>query len=472
MDIFSAQRIHLTGIKGVAMTSLAQCLIDMGKEVTGSDVSEDFVTQQILNKLQIPIFGLNSSELSTLSSELLIYTAAHAGPNNPEVLLAKANNIQTLSHAEALAQLFNAKSGIAVCGVGGKSTVSAMIVWILSQMKVQPSFSVGVGNIIGLNKTGQWNSGSEYFITEADEYVIDPAQKPPVPRFSFLQPSMIVCTNLQFDHPDVYSNFEETKKAFLQFFLRIKVGGNLIINGDDENLLQLSREVTKQRDDIKITTFGTNPTNNYVISAVHFSPGFTHAQLSFENQIHQLQIPLPGEFNIKNAVGALVAVLKLNIAVIDALQQLQTFRSTQRRFEFKGNKRNIHYYDDYAHHPSEIKAVVQALHQWYPNQRCVVAFQPHTFSRTIALREDFVDALSTAPEVVLLDIFASAREKHTTEISSDHLVDDLKQKYPSISVMNLHSIENLAEFCLTQLRPNDVFITLGAGDIYKVHDMI
>ncbi len=483
MDIFSAHHVHLTGIKGVAMTSISQCLRDMEKMVTGSDLEEDFVTQHMLRELNIPILPFinsqaefeklqtNNYQLST-PIDLLIYTSAHGGPNNPEVQWAKQQNIPTLSQAEALSQLFNSKTGIAVCGVGGKSTVSAMIVWMLHQLNQYPSYSIGVGNIIGLNKTGKWDANSQFFVAEADEYVIDPQQKPPVPRFSFLQSNIIVCTNLHFDHPDVYDDFEMTKRTFLQFFLQLKAGGILIINGDDENLVEVSKAVQRQREDIKVVTFGKNPTNMYVIDQIHFSPGISHGQLKYENEIQQLNLSLPGEFNMKNATAALVAVSKLGFPLFNAVQSISTFQSTQRRFEFKGHKQNVWYYDDYAHHPHEITSVIRAIKEWYPDYRCVIAFQPHTFSRTIALRKEFVQALSTAEEVVILDIFPSAREKISDEISSDDLVSDIKKMNPKANVMNLKTIEKLTEYCLTQLKPHDVMITLGAGDIYKVHDKI
>jgi UDP-N-acetylmuramate--alanine ligase len=304
---------------------------------------------------------------------------------HPEVVWAQKNNIPTLSQAEALAQLFNNKHGIAVCGVGGKSTVSAMIVWILHQLQQNASFSVGVGNIIGLNKTGHWATESEYFCKLMNTSLI--LSKPPVPRFSFLQPNVIVCTNLQFDHPDVYENFEMTKQTFLKFFLQLKAGGILIINGDDENLIELSQSIKRHRDDIKIFTFGTTNECTILLEHPHFTTGMSHASLTYTDRIFQLKLPLPGEFNIKNATAALLAVKKIGFHLHEAVPAIATFQSTQRRFELKGQKRNVWYFDDYAHHPHEIEAVIQALKQWFPNQRQVIAFQ-HILEN-ITLRDDF-----------------------------------------------------------------------------------
>ena len=210
MSILDYNNFFLVGIKGVAMTAIAQILIDAKKRVSGSDVEENFVTQDILKKLNIDILNGFETEIPK-DTDYVIYTAAHNGPFNPQVIAAKKKNIPALSQAEVLAKFFNLKKGIAVCGVEGKSTVSAMIAWILEITGRNPSFSIGVGNIPGLNKTAKWDQDSDLFVSEADEYVIDPScierHEKIIPRFSFLKPFTTVCTNLKFDHPDVYKDF-------------------------------------------------------------------------------------------------------------------------------------------------------------------------------------------------------------------------------------------------------------------------
>src|SRR3989344_7365156 len=242
MTNFPYKHVHLVGIKGVAMTALAQLLGDYGVAITGSDVAADFVTQDILATLNLPV---QSSFLEALpeKTECVIYTAAHQAVNNPQVQLALATGLATFSHAEALAIFFNQKQGVAVCGVGGKATPSAMITWILSQVGQQPSFAVGVGDIIGLHKTGFWSNDSTFFVAEADEYATDPAAvqagEPLIPRFSFLEPQVTVCTNVSYDHPDVYRDFEQTKTVFNTFFKHIKSGGSLVYNSQNKTDLQL-----------------------------------------------------------------------------------------------------------------------------------------------------------------------------------------------------------------------------------------
>lgn len=458
------------------MTSLAQCLADMGKTLTGSDVEEDFVTKEVLATIEaeiLPFSEIENLHSTTYHLQLLIYTSAHGGPQNPEVLWAKQNGIPTLSQAEALAQLFNAKNGIAVCGVGGKSTTSAMITWILETLKFKPSFSVGVGKVVGMDRTGRWNEESEYFVAEADEYVIDPKAEIPTPRFSFLKPQIIVCTNLKFDHPDVYKTFGDTKEAYLQFFNNLKQTGKLIINGDDNELLQLAKAFLQSRSDAQLITYGANPSNDYILSGYIIENGQSKSLLTSNNlPPTNITLQIPGLFNHFNATAAVIASSFITTSVNESAQALNDFKSTQRRFEFIGEKSGIKYYDDYAHHPNEISSAIQALSDFFPTQRKVIAFQPHTFSRTKQLFDDFVDSFAQAEEVLLLDIFASARESFDSSITSENLVRAIREKYPKIHIQNISSVEKLAEYCQRELKAGDVMITLGAGDIYQVHDQI
>jgi UDP-N-acetylmuramate--alanine ligase len=473
MDILAYQNFYLVGIKGVAMTSLAQCLIDAGKQVSGSDLAESFVTQNLLDRLAIKI-DTNFDQDLPHSVDCVIYTAAHHGKNNPQVQLALKRDLPVFSQAEALGSLFNQKQGVAVCGVGGKSTVSAMITWILEQVGVQPSFSVGVGNIPGLDKTGQWRADSQYFVAEADEYVINPeeirAGEPPKPRFSYLQPQVTVCTNLKFDHPDVYRDFNQTKETFTTFFNQIKPGGALIINNDDPNLVELTRQLDHKTRYTIISFSEQNPADIQLIS-YQSEEGKTISQIRAD-QNYTLTLKIPGKYNVMNALAALSACNAIGVSFDQAIAALATFKSTMRRFEYVGNKNGVEYYDDYAHHPSEIKAVIQAIKEWYPQRKIVVAFQPHTYSRTKQLFTEFAQALATAPNVILLDIFASARESFDPSIKCDQLVTAVKEIAADMAITNLKTIDQLAIFCKTELQPNDVMITLGAGDIYQVHQLI
>lgn len=464
MSLLKFQHFFLVGIKGVAMTSLAQVLVGADKNVTGSDVAENFVTQPLLDKLNLTLQVGFQNPLPA-ETDCVIYTAAHQAAQNPQVKAAQEKNIPTLSQAEAVAQLFNQKIGLAVCGVGGKSTVSAMLAWILEKLNHQPSFSVGVGNIPGLDKTGQWHPQSDYFVIEADEYVVNPlavqtGQEKPKPRFSFLKPDLTICTNLKYDHPDVYRNFDQTQQAFNNFFAQSQT---LIIRDQDLD------QVTAQPE--KILTFGTTQAADLSLTSFSSHQGKTQSRFSYQGQSHDLELSIPGHYNVMNALAAILATTQIGLEPIQAAQALSGFRSTQRRFEFIGQKNGVKYYDDYAHHPHEVSAVIKTLEEWYPTQRRVIAFEPHTYSRTKQLFTEFVNAFAQAQEVILLDIFSSAREKKDPTVSSQKLAQAIEKAH-HMPTHYLGNRDELAKFCQTELKSGDVLLTVGAGNIYQVHNLI
>jgi UDP-N-acetylmuramate--alanine ligase len=475
MSILDYNNFYLVGIKGVAMTSMAQILIEANKSVSGCDVDSEFVTKPLLDKLHLNI-DIGFSHDLPKNIDCVIYTSAHQSQENKIVIKAVEQKLQIYTHAEALAELFNQKKGVAVCGVGGKSTVSAMVAWIMenSPGTKKTSFSIGVGNIPGLDKTGQWSKQSEYFIAEADEYVTDPGAKnnnlPITPRFSFLKPFITICTNLKFDHPDVYDDFNHTKKVFFEFFNQISPDGFLIINYKD-----LIHQPTASTNNV--LTFGTSPKADfsYKIDKLSQKPGLNTGTLIHDDTNYQLKLQIPGVFNLSNAVAAIATAKLMGVDILDSINALKTFASTKRRFEYIGKKDDVIFYDDYAHHPHEVKASIQALKNWYPDHKRIIVFEPHTYSRTKKLLPEFVDAFNDAEEVYLLDIFASARESADESISSDILASRIQQSYPNNKVENLKTVGNLAEFLKESIMNKStqtVVLTLGAGDIYKVHELL
>lgn len=487
--ILQYQHFYLVGIKGVALTALAQCLLDAGKSVRGSDVAEKFVTQKILEDRGIQI-DLSFETPLPSETDCLIYTAAHNAQQNLQVQAAITNNIAVYSHAEALGQLFNLNQGIAVCGVGGKSTTSAMITWILQKLGFAPNFAIGVGDIPGLGKTGQWRSTAKYFVTEADEYVTDPSAPSRggeiTPRFSFLNPFLTVCTNLLHDHPDVYPDFAATKKYFNRFFRQIQTGGFLIAHTADRAIhTELAQE--RHPDSIQLVWFGEHQTAAEQPETNSSDPIFLLLPQTYTAEDGQtscrLQLPhlreeltltlqLPGMYNLRNAAAAVAACWCLGVRAEEAVTALKDFRSTLRRCQFIGQKNGIRYYDDYGHHPNEVANVIHAYREWFPKRRLIVGFQSHTFTRTKQFFTEFVQAFAEASEVVMIDIFPSAREAYDSSVSSDQLCQAIEKTYPKIPAHNLKTLAELANYCHSTLKPGDVFITIGAGDIYQVHDLI
>ncbi len=460
MEFFKANNFYLVGIKGVAMASIAQCLLDAGKTVSGSDIAEDFVTAEVLAKNGVQIEDIAQiPDFAGKKIDAVVYTAAHQGVDNSQVAAAVAAGIPVYTQAQALAEFFNQKQGIAVCGVGGKSTVSAMITFVLDKLaREELSFSVGVGKIIGMPKTGQWQESGKYFVAEADEYVVDPNAKAKgleiTPRFSFLKPFITICTNLKYDHPDVYENFEATKRTFAKFFSQIKTGGLLVINGDNADLVELTSQLG--REDLKVITFGEKEGCNFRLADFHFD------------------LLVPGKFNLINALSALACVVQLGFEPSEVIAALNEFRSTKRRFELVKKDEQHWHFDDYAHHPSEILAVIDTLNENFGEQKKLISFQPHTFSRTRELFDDFVDALAIHTkdndEILLIDIFPSAREAFDAEMSCDKLVAAVKNKYPNCQIQNLKTNSSLANYVKNSVYT--VFITVGAGDIYHAHELL
>lgn len=480
MALLDHQSFYLVGIKGVAMTALAQCLLDAGKKVTGSDVSEDFVTQPLLQSLSIVVHPF--SDPIPTDCDCVIYTAAHQGIDQSQVQAAIDRRLTVLSHAEALADLFNQKQGIAVCGVGGKSTTSAMISEILQKaaqsglLATAPAFAIGVGDIISLHKTGQWSESSQYFVAEADEYAANPSGvargEEIIPRFSYLHPFVTVCTNLQFDHPDVYRDFAHTRETYLTFFQQIKLNGHLIINGDDPALVELAAEFARQRADVTISSFGLDSTATCQLLSYQAEAGTTISDILNQTRHYQLTLHVPGQFNVFNALGAALASSVIGLSLVETLSILAGFQSTKRRVEYIGEIHQAQLYDDYAHHPLEIKQVIHAFREWYPQAELIVAFQAHTFSRTKALFDQFVTAFAEANQVLMIDIFASAREKFDPDITSTTLCQAIEAQFPHIKTQNLHTLEALALYLRPQLKSGTVCLTVGAGDIYKLHELL
>ncbi len=424
----SSSQIHFTGIKGVGMTALALCAQDLGIKVSGSDVDGPFVTDAVLKHRHIPWrIGFSPDHLSP-NVDLLIYTAAHQGSRNPQVQAAINRGIPVLHHAQALGQIMEDKIGISVCGVGGKTTTAAMLSHILDRLGAHPSFCIGVGDIPSLGAPGRYDKQGKYFIAEADEYTADPA-KGFVPRFAYQHPQIIICTNIEFDHPDVYADLDHTKTVFVDFFNQLPPDGLLLINAESAaNLSILPRLKVKYQ--------------TYL-----------------------------GQFNQANANAAIAAAVALGFDRTAATTALKDFAGTKRRFEKIGEAKNILLYDDYAHHPREIQTTLQAAKAKFPGHKLTAIFQPHTYSRTKALFADFARSFTAANEVLVLPIYASARETADPTVSSSQLVEAIaKTGHPSAHFVA--SVTDLVKYLKANLQSGQVIFTLGAGDIYLTHGLI
>lgn len=416
-----SKRIYFVGIKGVAMAALAIWAKETGKIVSGSDVGEEFPTDEELKKARIDVHeGFDEVHLVAFNPDLVIYTGAHGGRDNPQVLEAIKRSIASAPHGKALGLAMEGKRQISVAGSHGKTTTTAMIATILTEAGLDPSYAIGCGSIRGLGAAGHAGKG-DWFVAEADEYVTDPGHDQ-TPRFLWQKPEVLVVTNIDFDHPDVYSGLA----AVQQSFVALQRKSNLTIaNADDPASSVLARGK-------HVVTFG------------------------FSKNISGWKLQIPGRHNLLNALAAATACKEIGIDEKCIKQGLERFGGTKRRLEKLGEVRGALIYDDYAHHPKEIEATIAAIRDWYPSRRLIVVFQPHTYSRTKALLADFSRVLTQADIALVTDIYASARETQTEE----GLAKRLGGLYAPTK-------KNVTEWLTKELKDGDVIVFMGAGDIYQ-----
>lgn len=423
MKLDQVKRIYFVGIKGVAMAALAIWAKEFGKIVAGSDVTEEFPTDEELNKAKIEVReGFDHAHLIAFKPDLVIYTGAHGGLDNPQVQAAIERGVPAVPHGKALGMAMEGKRQISVAGSHGKTTSATMIATILTEAGMDPSYAIGCGSIRGLGAGGHAGRG-EWFVAEADEYVTDPGHDM-TPRFLWQQPEVLVVTNIDFDHPDVYPDLPAIQQAFVRL-QKNQVGLKLtVINADDPASLVLTTGP-------RVVTFG-------------------------QGVAFPVTLQVPGQHNILNADAAATACKAIGIPWEAIKRGLEAFGGTKRRLEKLGEVRGAIIYDDYAHHPREIEATIAAVRTLYPKRRIIVVFQPHTYSRTKALMAEFKIALAQADVAIVTDIYASARETQTEAGLAKHLGGLYTPTRTDVSAL-------LDE----ELKAGDVVVFMGAGDIYQ-----
>lgn len=462
IQIAELKRIHLTGIKGVGMTSLALCLDDLGIKVTGSDTKEIFVTDEILVQRKIDWkVGIKAENLSPLP-DLVITTGAHGGLENPEAIYAKEKDIPVITHAEALSLIAEGKETIAACGVGGKTSTASMLAVVLDSGNLHPSFAIGVGNIFPIQTPGRYDNKGKHFICEADEFAVSPGIDNR-PRFSFLSPKVLIVTNIEHDHPDIYPTIADTKKTFRKFFEKIPSDGLLIACIDNPNVGDVIKDLN-----VPVVTYGLKGDADWQIKNVRIGNGRSKFDLvSASGKVKNIILKVPGEYNILNATAAFAAADFLVSDQEKIKNGLEDYRGCRRRFEKIGEKNGILIYDDYAHHPKEIASVLGAAREWFPEKRIIAIFQPHTYSRTKALFDKFAKAFSDADSVAFMDIYSSAREKDTLGVTSKKLAEETKKYHPDVNYTGGHA--GTLRWIKKNAKPGDIIFTLGAGDIFHLH---
>jgi len=466
IDLSKIKKIYFVGIKGVGMCSLAIYCKQAGFEVEGSDVEEKYVTDPVLADKKIKVKKGFLKENVNADIDLVIATGAHGGMTNPEVIYAQKLGIPVLTQAAALGLVSWQKRTVAVCGVGGKSTVSAMLATVFYLAGEKPSYVVGVAQIGPIGAGGGYGTG-EFMILEADEYCAC-SKKVKLPRFSFLKPEIVVLTNLEYDHPDFYADFDQTKKTFLEFIGKIKKDGYLVINWDNDNnreFIGLVKEKFGRK--IKVVTYGFGKKAD--IRIVNERNGVFELSEG-EKNLGKFKLKISGKMNVANATAAIVVCRLCGLSELAVKDAIGEFLGTKRRFEKIGEKKGILLFDDYAHHPREIEAVLAMAADKFSDKRIIVVFQPHTFSRTKALMAGFGKSLARADLVYLTEIFSSARERSDGSIDGADLAREIEKNKGRGKYFD--NEQKLVESLAGELAGGDLVITMGAGDVYKLAEMI
>ncbi len=443
--------IHFVGIKGVGMTPLAIIAKEAGINVSGSDIPDEFITDVVLKKAGItPLIGFSKNHIS--NPDLVITTGAHGGFNNIEVLGAKSKNIRVITQGEAVGVFMEGSifgrtfTGISVTGTHGKTTTTAMIATLLKINNFDPSFLIGTADAVSLGAPGHYGKG-DFFVAEADEYMTEPTFDRTI-KHMWQHPKIAVITNIEFDHPDAYDSLENTREEFLKFANQLPDQGVLITCGDDPQVKKLLSEFKGRR-----ITYGTSNDNDFVLRDV----------------LKDVKLSVFGEHNQLNATASFIVGLEVGLSKEQIKKGLSIFEGSKRRSEFIGTLRSgALLFDDYAHHPTEIQKTLKAFRERFPNSQIVCVFQPHTYSRTKSLFEQFSDSFKDVNTVILTNIYSSLREKPDLTISMEDLAGKIGKK-----ALFLPKLSDVVKYINDQGYGNNVvLITMGAGDVYKISEKL
>lgn len=446
------KRIHCVGIKGTGVSSLAVNLKNLGFEVTGSDGPDPFFTDELLIKNDISVYTSFDSSHITPDLDLVVTSTAY-NDTNPELSESERQNIRIMTYPEVIGLLSKTFDSIAIAGSHGKTTTSGLLSFIVSQSHLNPLVNVGsiVPQLIDYKP-----QDPQLFIFEADEYQN---------KFQYYFPKILIVTNLDYDHPDFFPTKESYLETFKNFIIQLPSEGLLVYCADDKLLDQLAKQAK-----CKTISYGKEG-GSYRISDINLNNGL----MSFKINNEPIQSRLIGQHNALNITAALIVAKELGIDKDGITDAIKGFDGTKRRMEItlktKINGHDVVVIDDFAHHPTEIGATLSTIREAYPNKTIWTVFQPHTFSRTQALFDEFVSAFDNSDHTILLDIYGSKREQAGTLTSQD-IVEAIHKNSPDQSVEHCHDIVEAAEKIKNAIASDSVIITMGATEIWRLKDLI
>lgn len=450
----SYKHIHCVGIGGVGLSAIADILLSKGIKVSGSDVKENFDTERLRREGAAIHIGHSAENIE--GADLLVYSAA-IGEDNPEIVAAKERGIPLCSRAKMLGMLMkDCEHSIAVAGTHGKTTTTSMVSLLLKEANLEPTILVG-GKLDAINGN-VYAGNSEYFVTEACEYM---------DSFLQLHPTVEIILNIDSDHLDYFKDIEHIAESFKKFVSLVPDDG--LIFAYDAN--PFVHQAIEGRDNV--ITFGIGDDCDYAAHKIDFDK---NGMPKYELWVHgekkaDISLSIPGEYNILNSLAAIACCNTLGVDIETCKETLEKYKGTHRRFDLLGSIKNgVRIVDDYAHHPTEIKATLAASKNVDAN-RVWCIFQPHTYTRTIALFDDFAKSFGDADEIILAEIYA-AREKNMYKISSEELAEAIKKECPDKTIRCFKELEDIADFVYENCQEDDLILTMGAGDIYQVGEMM
>ncbi len=442
------EHIHLIGIGGTGLSAIARVLLERGYRVSGSDLEYSELADSLLQAGALIHTGHEAENVR--GADIVIRSSA-VPDDNVEVQEARERDIPVVKRAEFLPRLTEGQKLIAVAGSHGKTTTTAMLSWILMELDQDPSFIVG-GVVENLHTNARAGNG-EYFVIEADEYD---------EMFLGLEPEVTVVTNVEYDHPDYYATPQDFEQAFRAFVGRLKSGGSLVLCAEDPGARDLRHEVDLDQD---VYFYGfDNPDFNYMARNLQrqddggYRFDFYTADIAME-LFQQVQLGIPGEHNVLNALAALGVVDVLGLSVERATAALADFQGSGRRFDIRGKYAGVVIVDDYAHHPTEIRTTIRAAKDRYPEQDVWVVWQPHTYSRTLTLQDGFSTCFQEAEHVVVTAVYPS-REEKPEGFSMPEIVRDIDHGDISYQA----EFEAARSYLVSRLAEGDVVLIFSAGD--------
>lgn len=444
------KKLHFVGIGGIGMSGIAELLINLEFEVTGSDIAESDIIQNLIKK-GAKIF-IGHDEQNVGDAEVLIYSSA-VKDDNPEIMAARQRNIPVIRRAEMLGELIDVKeTSVAVGGTHGKTSTSSMVGSVLAEASLDPTLVVG-GLVQSIGTNSMLGSG-DVIVVEADEYDRS---------FLALNPTLALVTNIELEHTDIYSDLEDMKKAFLQFCNSVPFYGAVAVCADSKHVKQILPDIRRP-----VMTYGLG--SDADIRAEHIS--YENNSSSFilfqnESELGSVRLHVPGEHNIMNALGAACIGIELGLSTDDIIKGLEAYKGVRRRFEIKGTVNDIMVVDDYAHHPTEVKATLQAAKSGW-DRRIVAVFQPHLFSRTRDFFMEFAHAFLASDILIVTEIYP-AREEPIEGITGS-LVAEAAEKAGHPQVTFIPDLDGLNQILDQTAQPGDMVLTMGAGTIWRYSD--